>query len=60
MVALQRRTQTEDTMSKRKQAPVTQTRTPRLIRAGGAKARTNAVGGSQIEEDFPLEPYDLP
>lgn len=50
-------------MSKRKQTPAPPalpTRASRLIGAGGAKAGTNAVGGSQIEEEFPLEPYDLP
>jgi hypothetical protein len=33
-------------------------RTPRLILAGGAKDRTNASGGVQIDEPEPLKPYN--
>lgn len=42
----------------RKSDETTLSETPRLITAGGAKDHTNASGGQQIEEAFPLEPYD--
>ena len=33
--------------------------TSRLLCAGGAKARTNAFGGWEIDEEYPLEPYNV-
>jgi hypothetical protein len=47
-------------MSKRNETPTTPARTPRLILAGGAKARTNSGGGVEFDEIDPLKPYDQP
>lgn len=45
-------------MSKRNETPTIPARAPRLVPAGGAKARTNASGGTQNDEDLPNKPYD--
>ncbi len=45
-------------MSKRNQTQTPPARAPRLVPAGGAKARTNASGGMQHDEDLPNKPYD--
>ncbi|HEY1926633.1 MAG TPA: hypothetical protein VGG92_04140 [Caulobacteraceae bacterium] len=45
-------------MSKRNETPTTPVRTPRLIPAGGAKARTNASGGEKVFEELPNIFYD--
>jgi hypothetical protein len=46
-------------MSKRNETPNTPVATPRLIRVGGAKARTNAGGGEKFAEEFPrTDRYD--
>lgn len=48
-------------MSKRNETPTTPVRTSRLIVVGGAKARTNAGGGEEFAEEFPLtDRYDQP
>ncbi len=48
-------------MFKRNETPTTPVQAPRLIPMGGAKARTNAGGGEEFEEEFPLtDRYDQP